>query len=124
MVFVNPLSSLLAQAGSPKGFPAPMLNHLTHSDFAQCLGSQFQLEISATQIVDVELVEATLLGAPPAAEGKAQRQGFSLVFRVPREMVNEQRTYRMQHRRIGVMDLFLVPIGPDQKGMLCEAIFN
>jgi hypothetical protein len=30
----------------------------------------------------------------------------------------------MEHEEIGAFDIFLVPIGPDEQGLLYEAIFN
>jgi len=34
-----------------------------------------------------------------------------------------QRIYPMEHAHLGVFELFLVPIGPDQHGMGYEAVF-
>jgi hypothetical protein len=46
------------------------------------------------------------------------------VFRGPGDVLLPQRIYRMEHEEIGVFDLFLVPIGPDEIGLRYEAIFT
>jgi hypothetical protein len=35
-----------------------------------------------------------------------------------------QAIYQLEHDRMGTMDIFLVPIGPDGQGMGYEAVFN
>jgi hypothetical protein len=67
--------------------------------------------------IDPELVSATELN-----EGSGRP--FSVVFRGPRDALFPQRTYRMEHEEIGAFDIFLVHIGPDEEGLLYEAVFN
>lgn len=35
-----------------------------------------------------------------------------------------QATYRIENANLGVLEVFLVPIGPDESGMRYEATFN
>jgi hypothetical protein len=50
-------------------------------------------------------------------------ENFSLFFRGPEDRFLPQATYRLQHEKLGTMDMFLVPIGPDGTGMKYEAVF-
>ena len=71
---------------------------------------------------DLLLIEAHALGAGSA--GSTGRAPFSLVFRAPRDVSLEQRIHRLEHGELGVLELFLVPIGPDAVGLRYEAIFG
>ncbi len=67
-----------------------------------------------------DLVEAGLSAAQPG-----RRHAFSAVFRGPNGPgYLRQQTYPVSHGRFGTMDVFLVPIGPDEQGMRYEAIFS
>lgn len=76
-----------------------------------------------------ELVEVT--EHPRAALGSF-RTPFALVFHGPSEPVLPQGMYRLEHQDLGVLELFLVPIGPDlpaepegrPAGMRYEAVFG
>jgi hypothetical protein len=46
------------------------------------------------------------------------------VFRAPLAAVAVQRIYPLDHETLGSLELFLVPIGPDERGLLYEAIFT
>jgi hypothetical protein len=98
-----------------------VLSELTHATFAKELGSAFQLHNGAATPLTLELVEATEVnGKAPRTE----RNPFSLIFRGPKTPWVEQKIYRLEHERLGTLDIFLVPLGPDQKGMRYEAIFT
>jgi hypothetical protein len=97
-----------------------VLSELTHATFAKELGSPFQLECAATPLA-LELVEATESSRAWRATG---RNAFSLLFRGPRQPVLPQRIYRLMHDRLGRLEIFLVPIGPDSEGMRYEAVFT
>ena len=49
---------------------------------------------------------------------------FSLVFRGPNTDTPVQKVYMLQLAELGQLELFLVPIGPDETGMLYEAVFT
>jgi len=94
---------------------------LTHSTFSNLLQTTFKLLCAPEQAVEVELIEAKEL---PSRMELGGRRPFSLLFRAPREFHEVQRIFRLEHGELGELDIFLVPIGPDTKGMLMEAIFN
>ena len=54
---------------------------------------------------------------------EGERLPFCLVFAGPKDVVLPQKIYRIQHPKAGTMDIFLVPIGPDEGNMLYEAVF-
>lgn len=95
-----------------------MLELFTVETFSGHVGEAFRIRSDASISLDVELISAVRLG-----EGSGGRP-FSIVFRGPGENLLPQRIYAMEHPEIGAFDLFLVPIGPDEKGLRYEAVFN
>jgi hypothetical protein len=103
-----------------------MLDKLTIDMFAAHLGEKFRLRVQPEQVVEVELVEVTPLRARSAdgREAPPGRAPFSVVFRGPTSAVAQQRIYALEHDSMGTHELFIVPVGPGQGGMLYEAIFS
>jgi hypothetical protein len=124
------------------------LSALTHEDFARHTGSSFLLLLPAPSGVPgapgapaavhaaaaaagsaagiapapipLELVEVTAGHLRPGAA----RRSFALVFRGPHGLRLVQRIVQLRHDEMGTMELFLVPITPDARGPLYEAVFN
>ena len=46
------------------------------------------------------------------------------MFRGPGEPVLAQRIYPLDNQTLGRLEIFLVPIGPDDEGMRYQAVFN
>jgi hypothetical protein len=115
-----------------------VLESFTLQTFAPHLGETFRLrpptrpDADPPAPLDLQLIEVTDLGqrgAPPDAPGAAGTPGghrapFSIVFRGPPAPVLPQRIYPLEHAGIGVFELLLVPIGPDDGGMRYEAVFT
>ncbi|MHC4219850.1 MAG: DUF6916 family protein [Planctomycetota bacterium] len=99
-----------------------MLDKLTREDFAKHLNKRFRLRSEAGEL-QVELIEATAIDTA-GKRPDGQRAPFSLVFRGPKEVPLAQMIYDLEHQEMGSLDLFLVPIGPDEEGMLYESVFN
>lgn len=112
------------------------LNTLTVEHFRSHLQQPFETTVLAQiarqaptqQTLALALAEATALNSPnlPGA-----RQGFSLMFVGPSSTHHlPQRTYALSHPDLGVIDIFLTPIGPatdqhaDPSRMRYQAIFN
>ena len=95
------------------------LNALTETDFKPLISERFTMmkESSST----FELLEVSLLGSEPAS---GNRQAFSLLFRGEATTTPQQNIYELEHEKLGQLELFLVPVGPDDKGMLYEAVFT
>jgi hypothetical protein len=101
-----------------------VLESFTIHTFSDHVGGKFRLHPYASDPLDVELISATELGGSAGAEPPGRRQPFSIVFRGSGDVLLPQRIYRMEHDQIGSFELFLVPIGPDEKGLRYEAIFT
>jgi uncharacterized protein DUF6916 len=91
---------------------------LTPADFEPRIGDDFHIPTPAGG-VQLELVEVRKLG-------QALRQGsaFSLTFRSPPGPFLPQAVYPLQHQVLGVLELFLVPLGPKNGGNTYEAVFT
>jgi hypothetical protein len=102
-----------------------MLDTLTVAMFAECLGTTFRIRTEPEVVLEIVLLEANALTARGGSRGGAmRREPFSLIFRGPRGPWLPQRIHRLEHDKLGTLDIFLVPIGPDEQGMRYEAIFN
>ena len=89
-------------------------------DFRGCLNQLFTLELNGTTH-PLKLVSADKL-THSATVG--EREAFSLVFRGNNGLNLPQQIYRISHEHMGAMDIFIVPIGPDEEGMCYEAVFS
>jgi len=98
------------------------LSTVTHEDFEPCIGQTFLVTPENANGLEMELTQVKPLGAPGTAAGA--RQPFSLLFRGPLEPVLPQQMLRIENSTLGKLGLFLVPIGPDEIGMLYDATFN
>jgi hypothetical protein len=96
-----------------------MLERLTADDFRPHLGDRFLLHADDATTFDLELVHVT-----EAARAGTGRTPFSIAFRGPLESVLPQRIYRLEHVALGALEIFIVPIGPDEAGMRYEAVFT
>ena len=102
-----------------------MLDKLAASDFSEHVNSVFQLSSNSGDQVEVELKEVTELGTKESSvDGNTRRRPFSIVFSGPQQPVLPQGIYELRHANMESLSLFVVPIGPDEKGMRYEAVFN
>jgi hypothetical protein len=95
-----------------------------HDSFARHLGETFVLRPPEGDPVEVELLEAAALPGRQTNDEAIRRDPFSLLFRASGASSLPQQVYRVEHSALGELDIFLVPIGPDEVGMRFEAIFN
>lgn len=99
-----------------------VLDQLTIDNFNPHLNNDFRLlPAPGAEPVVLQLIEASEL---PTSAGDGRRQGFSLIFRGPADLYLPQQIYTIEHEEMETMEIFLVPIGPDDKGMRLQAIFN
>jgi len=87
----------------------------TPEQFDALIGTRFAVNDSADVL---ELVEVLRLRSP-----SSRPQAFSLFF-TSRTHQLTQATFKLTHPKLGEMDIFLVPIQPDARGPLYEAVFN
>src|SRR5262245_62630490 len=101
-----------------------MLDRLTLSDFEPLCGSAFGADLGAAPGVGLELIEARALKGAPTRPGRPERrQPFALTFRACTPNYIPQGTYSLTHDRLGRLEIFLVPVGRDEDGLLLEAVF-
>ncbi len=84
------------------------------------VGRRVRVEGDETSF-DAEVVEVAPMGETRGPNG---RMPFSVVLRGPQTAEPLQQTYRVEGEATGTMELFLVPIGPDEHGMKYEAVFT
>jgi hypothetical protein len=97
-----------------------MLQDLSHSSFEEQLNTPFRIHFGGEAPLEAVLTLVRL----HEPHGGPRPQPFSVYFRGPRQPVLPQAIYRVENDRMGTMDIFLVPIGPDGQGMGYEAVFN
>ena len=91
---------------------------LTHKDFEQHVGDEF---VATSD--DGEKLVLRLQRAEQTGDGQeGHRDPFSLLFHGEAHL--EQQTHRIEHEKLGSLDIFLVPLGPDAEGMRYEAVFG
>jgi hypothetical protein len=95
------------------------LESLTADTFAPLQNDRFRLSPGDAPDFEVELIQVAKAGYEGA--GRAQ---FSLLFRGGPDQPLPQRIYRVEHDDLGALDLFLVPLGPDDVGQRYEAVFT
>jgi hypothetical protein len=106
--------------------------NLTAADFMPYLRRTFFVRLPDAESYALELVDVRELGAADQAPGvgSGARRPFSLLFRNPRrDAYLPQHTYRLEFEALqggpfSTLEVFLVPLGPDQVGMRYEAIFS
>lgn len=98
-----------------------MLDKLTIQNFQDHVNEEVKV-LAGAQTYDFELVEASEM--PTASLGESSRGPFSVIFRGPQEPILPQAIYRVSHKKLGELDLFLVPLGPDREGVRYEAVFT
>ena len=91
--------------------------------FQNVKGEPFRLVAPEGGGLDLRLTEVTPLSSASAAPG-SERVPFALYFHGPRTPWARQATYRLEHEVLGALEIFLVPLGPDEHGMRYEAVFT
>src|SRR3954471_23946464 len=95
---------------------------LVFANFADKVGDVFAVGEPDMPAIPLTLTEATAL---PARYGLPNaRAPFSLVFLGKDPRVLPQKLYRLEHADMGVVTIFLVPIGKDARGVSYQATFN
>jgi hypothetical protein len=96
-----------------------MSSETTLDTFTPAVGETFTVGGEDGAKVELLLVEAT----PKDAGPYAPRPPFSLLFQGPADPFLPQATYRFEHPSLGVMEIFIVPLGLDEHGATYEAFF-
>lgn len=96
------------------------LDSLNLETFSPLEGTRFGLQSEDHGPVNLVLESAAAL----SVGGQSPRAPFSLLFRGPSGIELHQRIYRLSHETLGDVELFLVPMQPDDQGSLFEAVFT
>jgi hypothetical protein len=87
-----------------------------------CVGQAFMIRLDSDCIYELLLDKVLELGDVLIPDG---RRPFSLEFTNQRkDAYLPQQIYTLEHITLGVLDLFIVPLGPDGIGMRYEVVFN
>jgi hypothetical protein len=98
------------------------LEQLQSSDFLPHLNQTFTIQLEGVEPIELELVAVTERGA---GFRSGARQAFSLLFLGPvSSQYLAQHMFRLEHPEMGALDIFLVPLGPQEGRMRYEAIFS
>jgi hypothetical protein len=105
------------------------LKKLQLSDFESRIGEEFVIKMQdedGNQFdYTLELIEAEALGVKERDVANLGRESFALHFRNPdKGRYLNQQIYPLQHEAFENLALFLVPMGPDDNGMVYEVIFT
>lgn len=89
-------------------------------------GTSFTIRNGSEAASQLELIEVKSLKIEDDnRDSQFRAEPFRLTFRSPKKTeYYEQQMFKLSHEVLGELDMFLVPIGPDDEGMLYEAVFN
>jgi hypothetical protein len=95
---------------------------LNMASFKSKLGTTFLFNHEASK-VKITLVEVTSFASRKQAQ--AGKEGFSLIFRGPKETTLKQDTYVIEHEDLGMFSFLVVPVGTkDKRAPHYEAVIN
>jgi hypothetical protein len=94
------------------------LGALRIDDFTPHLNAIFDVQ-TAAGVVPLKLVKVDPVGDSGRAGG-----AFSLIFVAPKGPWLPQGVYPVPHPVLGMMEIFLVPVGPTQGGNGYQAVFT
>jgi hypothetical protein len=99
-----------------------MAAELTQEEFSRHLNTKFRINAETPQPVELELTG--VLGYRPEPNEQQGMERFSAVFSGPPDVFLSQGVYALTHEQMGDIQLFLVPLGSEERGFNYEAVFN
>ena len=96
---------------------------LKSSDFHAHLNTTFRVRLDGmADALPLELLRVT---ESAQTSGTDAGHAFSLLFLGPASpQYLTQHTYRLEHEEMGALEIFLVPLGPEEGRMQYEAVFS
>jgi hypothetical protein len=95
---------------------------LNLASFKSQVGTSFLINHEASK-VKMTLVDVTNFASRKQKD--AGREGFSLLFRGPKEIALTQDTYLIEHKQLGIFSFLVVPVGSnDTRAPHYEAVIN
>ena len=98
------------------------MGNLDHETCSAWLNQSFRLELEDVDTLELVLESVNLLGAHDP--DRSTRAPFALEFSGPLEPVLEQHIYQLEGDSGLSLELFLVPVGPQQDRQRYEAVFT
>jgi hypothetical protein len=99
--------------------PSAAATGLTKAAFEAQLNTKFLINLESSKLA-VTLVEVANLGTK-----KSGKEGFSLLFRGPKETTLQQNTYLIEHENLGMFSFLIVPMKTkDKRAADYEAVIN
>ena len=94
----------------------PKLETLTAEDFRLHTGTKFRMTAEKREGGPAyhSEVELTDISEYPSGPPRASRTPFSVVFHGPLKPVLPQGIYQLENEHFGTLELFVVPIGPNE----------
>lgn len=96
------------------------LADLSASDFEKRLNAVFEIQVDDGNKFAITLVQVT----KEVTRRRAGREGFALLFTGTPGLILPQRIYRLTHAEMGILDIFLVPIGASPQATQYQAVFG
>lgn len=131
--FIRDCSALAASAAflppsvlaAPRRWREVSLANVAFGTLAELVRSTFVVRDASGSTQALELVEAEPALSADSFEGGDDAERFSLIFRGDLTRALSQKTYVFDHSRIGRFEMFIVPVGrEDRSGCYYEAVFN
>jgi hypothetical protein len=97
-----------------------MALELVKQTFADRLGESF----TATPSLGGDPLPLELTGCDESPHAREDHPAFSLSFQAPGPGYLPQQIFTIEHADLGEFALFLVPLGPSERGMAYEAVVN
>ena len=97
---------------------------LTEEEFLQHVHTKFRVKVDTSQPVELCLVKVKGYEEESELGSQGGMERFSVFFSGPSDCYLPQKTYSLEHDRMGAFDIFLVPIARDEEGYNYEAVFN
>ena len=95
---------------------------LNMASFKSQLGTSFQVNHQPSK-VKITLVDVVNFAS--RKESAAGKEGFSLLFRGPKDATLKQDTYLIEHEQLGMFSFLVVPVGAnDKRAPRYEAVIN
>ncbi|MBX7185191.1 MAG: hypothetical protein K1Y01_08625 [Vicinamibacteria bacterium] len=98
---------------------------LTIDHFVPLVGATFRLpDVPGVSLVLAQAAPLASMKTGGVLPGITPRVPFDLIFTGPKTPVLPQQIYRMETDAAEPMEMFIVPIGPEEGGMLYQAVFT
>lgn len=100
---------------------ATTAHSLTDSDFHSQMGKEFVIYFSEEDAATAQLEEVAEL----PAYNNLERKPFSILLQTAqKDLYYPQAIYTIEQPALGSMQIFLVPVGCNEKGVQYEAVFS